>query len=138
MGHAAEGSDAEEQKEPSVSLTSSPGSYWDCLETLPQPSKGYFSLKQNKKTKTKGCVTEVSVALGCFDCPQCRAALAGRSSYLFFPRAASTSSSGFSECHWAMGRRGLASMSDQCRSSVPVALQPVKILPMASFFPSLS
>jgi len=137
MGHAAEGNDAEERKEPSVSLTSSPGSYWGGLATLPQPTKG-FSAQTEQKNETKGCVTEVSVALGRFDCPQCRAALAGSSSYLFFPRAASTSSSGFSECHWAMGRRGLASMSDQCRSSVPVALQPVKILPMASFFPSLS
>lgn len=40
MGHAAEGSDAEEQKEPSVSLTSSPGSDWDCLDTLPEALKG--------------------------------------------------------------------------------------------------
>lgn len=114
---------------------------WKLLGLSGNPStaiKGYFSFNENKRTKTEGCVTEVSVALGRSDRPRCHTALTSRSSYLFFPRAASTSSSGFSECHWAMGRRGLASMSDQCRSSVPVELQPVKILPMASFFPSLS
>lgn len=84
-----------------------------------------------------GCVTEVSAAPGPAGV---RAGGAGKApaAYLFLPSRASTSSSGFSECHWAMGLRGLASMSDQCRSSVPVALLPTKILPMASFLPSLS
>lgn len=51
---------------------------------------------------------------------------------------ASMSSSSFRVCHWAIGRRGLASMSDQCFSSVPEALLPIKIFPMASFLPILS
>lgn len=53
-------------------------------------------------------------------------------------RAASTSSSGCSGCHWAMGRRGLAIMSDQCFSPAPEDLVPTKIFPMASFLPILS
>lgn len=113
---------------------------WKLLGPSGNPStavKGYFSLKQNDDDNRKPnqrLRNEVSVALGRFECPPRRMQIF----YLFFPRAASTSSSGFSECHWAMGRRGLASMSDQCRSSVPVELKPVKILPMASFLPSLS
>lgn len=47
-------------------------------------------------------------------------------------------SGGRSECHWAMGRRGLASMSAQCRSPAPPAAAPTATLPMASFLPSLS
>lgn len=64
-----------------------------------------------------------------------------RWSYFLAWRAASVasmSSSSFRVCHWAIGRRGLASMSDQCFSSVPEALLPIKIFPMASFFPILS
>lgn len=57
---------------------------------------------------------------------------------VFMPTTASTSSSGCSVCHWAMGLRGLASMSDQWRNSAPVALHPTKTFPIASFLPSLS
>lgn len=49
-----------------------------------------------------------------------------------------TRSGGRSECHWAMGRRGLASMSAQCRRPAPPAAAPTATLPMASFLPSLS
>ena len=42
--------------------------------------------------------------------------------YFLTASMASTSSSTCRVCHLAMGRRGLASMSDQCRSSAPVLL----------------
>ena len=92
---------------------------WKLLGPSGNPStavKGYFSLKQNDDDNRKPnqrLRNEVSVALGRFECPPRRMQIF----YLFFP---------------------LASMSDQCRSSVPVELKPVKILPMASFLPSLS
>ena len=111
----------------------------------PRREAGRYNDGQEGETRTQpqtmereplGCVTEVLVALGLVGV---RAGGVGATAaYLFLPRRASTSSSGFSECHWAMGLLGLASMSDQCRSSVPVALLPTKILPMASFLPSLS
>lgn len=58
--------------------------------------------------------------------------------YFLVESWASTSSSGFRTCHWAMGLLGLASISDQWRSSVPELLRPTKTLPMASFLPILS
>lgn len=58
--------------------------------------------------------------------------------YFLAASCASTSSSGFSTCHWAIGLRGLASMSDQWRNSVPELLRPTNTLPMASFLPILS
>lgn len=56
---------------------------------------------------------------------------------LFRPRARAPHFSGISwrPCHWAIGRRGLASMSLQCRSSVPVELQPRMTWPMGSDVP---
>jgi hypothetical protein len=45
------------------------------------------------------------------------------------------SSGSLSECHWAIGRRGDASISDQCRNSVPVALQPRTTFPIGSDVP---
>ncbi len=50
----------------------------------------------------------------------------------------STSSSGLSTCHWAMGLLGLASISDQWRISVPELFKPTNTLPIASFLPILS
>lgn len=66
--------------------------------------------------------------------------LGGRGSlrWDFSPRALSTTSGGCRLCHWARGRRGLDSMSDQCRSWLPVARQPRKSLPMGSFLVTLS
>lgn len=52
-------------------------------------------------------------------------------------RAPSTSSSGWSGCHWAMGRRGLASMSDQCFRPAPVDLLPTQIDPPHIWFQRL-
>ncbi|KAK6300068.1 hypothetical protein J4Q44_G00301010 [Coregonus suidteri] len=55
-----------------------------------------------------------------------------------FFRASSTSSSGHRACHWATGRLGLASMSDQWRRPTPEAPKPIQTFPMASLLPSLS
>lgn len=62
-----------------------------------------------------------------------------RSQYHFLLEiSALTSSSGWRLCHCAIGLRGLASMSDQWRCSVPALLLPSSTFPMASFFPILS
>uniref|UniRef100_A0ACB8FPI6 Uncharacterized protein n=1 Tax=Sphaerodactylus townsendi TaxID=933632 RepID=A0ACB8FPI6_9SAUR len=55
---------------------------------------------------------------------ECRKAssLISFSFYFFAASIASTSSSCCKVCHCAMGRLGLANMSDQCRSSAPVLL----------------
>lgn len=55
---------------------------------------------------------------------ECYVGKCRKASFLYFLTAsmASTSSSTCRVCHWAMGRLGLASMSDQCRSSAPVLL----------------
>lgn len=57
------------------------------------------------------------------------------SEFFYFLSPGISSSGSFSVCHWAIGLRGDASMSDQCLNSVPEALYPRTTFPIGSDVP---